>query len=267
MTDNNTEQPIRRIIIILGSSDADPSALEAVIQLASGAKAEVCGLFIEDINILNLAQLPFLREFSFLTATERHLEPEEIERQLRIQALAARRALELAARSAGLPWSFRTVRGSLTAALLEAAMDMDLMLIGAARRNLPYGTLRTVAETLRREGAYRPITVVFEGSMSSQRALATAGRLAAASRRPLTVFLVADSEKNIPQLREKANERLGGQPARLHPLIDPDIAGLLQAVRSARTDLLVLGAGEKVLEKSALNVLLKRLSCPALLVR
>ncbi|MGB7837261.1 MAG: universal stress protein, partial [Terrimicrobiaceae bacterium] len=59
---------IRRILVALDASAHSRAALEAACELALGLDAELSGLFVEDINLLRLAQLPFASEISYPSA-------------------------------------------------------------------------------------------------------------------------------------------------------------------------------------------------------
>ena len=53
---------LRRIVVGLDAGPRDRAALEAAAQLAARMQAELVGLFVEDIDLLHLAGLPFARE-------------------------------------------------------------------------------------------------------------------------------------------------------------------------------------------------------------
>ena len=60
-----TERPVslvRRILVAVDASHHSIAALEAAVELATRFQAELLGLYVEDINLLRLAQLPFGRE-------------------------------------------------------------------------------------------------------------------------------------------------------------------------------------------------------------
>ena len=116
---------------------ADLIALEMLRLLTAETPSEILGLFMEDTELLSLADLPVAREYCCLTQVERQLNSADLQRQLRIQARSAQQALAAIAERIGFSWSFQTVRGSLASLLENAAEDMDLMLLGAARRSLP----------------------------------------------------------------------------------------------------------------------------------
>lgn len=275
MNENPKERAIHRIAIALADEGADNSALAAAARLAASMQSELAGLFVEDINLLRLAGLPFAREFSHFTSLERRLESGEIERQLKAQATAAQRALALAAERAGVPWSFRVARGLMGAALLEIALEADVIALGATRRELVQHTaLWALAEGIAGRSwrpvsrvVASPVVAVLKPSAEASRILQVAANQAAAAQRPLTVFIAADTPEGFTQLREQAVGQLGDRPAQFHRLSRAGLTEMLAAVRAESPWLLVLAADETVLEQSAIQALCEQLNCPALLVR
>ena len=56
----------RRILVALDGSAHVLAALQAASEMAARMKSELVGLFVEDINLVRLAGLPFPRELGIL---------------------------------------------------------------------------------------------------------------------------------------------------------------------------------------------------------
>jgi hypothetical protein len=264
---------IRRIAVALGSEAPDARALDRIARLAAGMEAEIAGLFVEDIDLLHLAALPFAAEFCRFTRRHRPLQGAELERQLRIQAAAAQQALAAAAERAGVKWSFRVSRGSVAALLLQAATEVDLLALGAARRILlresdfGFAVEAAAHRALQAEAPDRPVVVVCDDTASGKRALEVARHLADADTRGLTVLLIAVDEEGAERLSREAAQLMGERRAQYRRLAEPAVGTLLSTVRSQNAAMLVLPASQPMLETSAFKLLREGLSCPALLVR
>lgn len=258
--------PRLRITVLLAASGSDFTALELLKLLASDTPAEIMGLFVEDTNLLNLAELPVAREYCRLTHTERRLESIDLERQFRIQARTAERALEAIAGNAGFTWTFRTVRGVLDTLLPEALKEMDLMLLGVTRRTArPLSGYRTPSVVIRR--ARHPVVVIYDGSEAAQRALGLARHMTRMSGLPLSVLLTGANLHDTESLHEAASATLESAPAMFHEYIQPDTGELLEAVRTQNASALVLGSDAPLLMQGNIELLLERLACPAVLVK
>jgi nucleotide-binding universal stress UspA family protein len=100
MKQEEREPAIRRILVALDASRHSLAALEAAAELAARLKAELAGLFVEDINLVRLAGLPFAREIRYPSATIQQLDSPRLEQELKVQATRMRRALAAAAEQA-----------------------------------------------------------------------------------------------------------------------------------------------------------------------
>jgi nucleotide-binding universal stress UspA family protein len=273
--------PIRRILIGLDASPASIAALEAAAALAARTDAELLGLFIEDVNLLHLAGLPFAAEVGVLSAHARPLAPDEMERHLRAQRLRAEQALARVAERLQLHWAFQVARGQIVPELLAAAVEADLTALGTMstqmiRRAWLGSTAQAIiAETARpllimpRGATIRsPIGVVYTDSPGSKQALALAAyvseRLGGGA---LAVLLVAGDVENEEQLRQAVAARLEGTSAKLRYrwLVEADVNALTHALRTECVGTLVLATDMGELNAQSVRQLLERLDVAVLL--
>ncbi len=125
---------MRRIVVMQQTWRAGDTLLHAAADAATRMNTELNGLFIEDINLLNLAGMPFACEVCFPSATRREMDVGRLESSFRALAGEARRSLETVARRTALRSSFRVARGSLLAELLAAASETDVVVAGPLSR-------------------------------------------------------------------------------------------------------------------------------------
>jgi len=255
-----------RILVMLGSTESDRAALEALRLLADTPPAEILGMFVEDIELLMLAELPIAREYCLLTHVERHLQTPDIERQFRIQARAAQQALAEIAGRLGSTLSFRTVRGITTALLREALAETDLMLFGAGRRALrvPGGFTRATASRTSRQ---QPVAVVFDGSDAAQRALQVALQIAPDEVIPLTVILTASNPDHVCALAEQTSRLAGNRRLQLVKMVNPAWRDVIEQAHARHGAALVVAVTAELLQQENLEQLRNRLNCPVVLVK
>ncbi len=249
---------------MLVNLESDHATLEMLNLLAGESPAEIHGLFVEDIELLSLADLPLAREYCRLTHVERVVQVPELERQFRIQARAAEQALTALASRRGMQCSFRTVRGEPATLLRETLEAMDLMLLSATRHTLSTADYRAFAT--RGRPVKRPVTVVFDGSEVAQRALGVATQLARAGAAALTVLLVDDTSAAFDALRSQATEQIGTQPAEFREVVKPEMSELIRQVQSSRAGCLVIGRNEDLLTPNNIERLRHQPGCPVVLV-
>jgi len=137
-----------RIWIAVDALDRCADVLEAVSRLATGRAVELAGLFVEDADLLRLAGWPTATETRVFETSLRPVGGAELERALRAQALALQRRLDALARSIGVPWSFRTVRGRVVQQALSVAEGGDWIVLASAANALRL-TLRQTALQVR----------------------------------------------------------------------------------------------------------------------
>jgi nucleotide-binding universal stress UspA family protein len=282
MNEHAPEPTIRRIVVALDASRHSLAALAAASELAEALQAELVGLFVEDINLLSLAGLPFAREVRYLSGVDRPLDGPSMERELRIQAEQARQTLAGVAGRRQLRWAFRVVRGQVTAELLTAAQEADLLALGrasgASTRRVRLGaTAREVVAQARRpvvllqqgHAVCQPVQLAYDGSPAARRAVATASRIASMTGGQLTVMVIADAPAVAQRLEEEIDGRLQAQQIKGHyrQLVNPSAAGLAHALSTAGGGTLIISADSPLLEGEGLSTLLDALDCSVFFVR
>jgi hypothetical protein len=144
--------------VIVGFDTAAPlnrAAAEAAAAIAGSIEGELAGLFVENVDLLHLAALPFTREVGFPSAETRELDVERMERVLRAVAGEANRLLGMVAARARLRWSFRVTRGVFAAELASAAERADLVLVPGRAGRVPGGAPRIRVISVRDRDALR----------------------------------------------------------------------------------------------------------------
>lgn len=144
-----------RVAALLHPDTDGDQVMRTMLEVARGMQAELLGLFLEDIELLNLAGMPFAREICFPCATARSLDLARIERGMR----AARERLEAAFRASAedRPHAFRVARGSWSETLIEMVEQADVVVATVAspsRRRDAAGTRRGRALVVLRGSAF-----------------------------------------------------------------------------------------------------------------
>ncbi|MEA3345813.1 MAG: universal stress protein [Chloroflexota bacterium] len=280
MKEPEREDVIKHILVALDASPHSLSALETAAELAASLRAELSGLFVEDINLLRMAELPFTREVGFFSGSLRRLDAQQVERQFRAQAGWARRALTRIAERERIRCSFQVTRGRITSELLAAAVEADLIILGKAgwsRQRRLGSTARAMlsqapasALILQRGVRLRmPVLVLYDGSRGAQRALATAAQLAQGKKGSLIILILADRPIAAQNLQQEVAEWLGERKMQARPrwLPQADVAKLCQVARDEGSGVLVLHGDTPQLQGEVLETLLNEIECPVLLVR
>jgi nucleotide-binding universal stress UspA family protein len=282
VSEEEPEVTIRRIVVAVDASPHSLAALEAAIGLAARFGAELSGLFVEDVNLLRLAELPFVHEVGQFSATRRRLEAGEMERQIQGQTVRVRRIFTGAAERAQVRRSFHAARGMVAAELLAAAEDADVLVLGKSgwslvRRGRMGSTTRAVLAQgggqalILQEGTClgSPVMVVYDGSPVARKALASAARLAEDDDHNLVVLLPAGEEEDTRRLREEVEAFLEDRDLdfSFRLLATGSVGDVSREVGPKQCGTLVLPAPSLLLRDEMLQALLDEIKVPVLLVR
>jgi nucleotide-binding universal stress UspA family protein len=282
MSTTDQHVPIRRILLALDTAAHSFAAVEAATALAARLDAELHALFVEDINLLRLAALPFARETRLTSATTRSLQNTDMERALRAEAVRAQTTLASVATRLNVRWSFQVTRGQVAAQVRAAALETDLVALTFAG-GAPAGLTQIAAtmETVMRgapcpllmlppgAGIRPPFVVVYDGSPASARALRLAAQLAQAEGQGVTVLLAAKDPPVLRRLRSESEAQLAGTNvvAQYPVLSGLDATAMARAVRVAAAGTLLMAVDSPVFDGINRRRLLEELECAALLTR
>lgn len=280
MTERNERTGFRRIVVPFDTALPIEAALEAAAGLAAALDAELFGLFVEDVNLLRTARLPFARELGLASAAARPLGEAELERAIRLQAERSRAWLESIASELGLRWSFQVVRGEALNMVLECWQEPDLLVWGRAMHGSMTGGTTPAASGrespragLRRRERFlslrqHPVAVLFDGSERALRALDVARALAATAGSRLMVLVLASDREEFERLRDSARHWLASHDLAvqfkwLHSRRPSDVVETIQGERAAVLVWHDAGTAQARQELAALRLVLH---CPVVLL-
>ena len=246
-----------RVVMTMDSATVDSGELLRLSQLAQRLDAELETVFVEDLEVLRVAELPFLREFRFASMRLENFDQQSLEAELRIVARRAEQALAGQTALRNVPWRFRVWRGSLEPELL-AALDADVL----ALHRPDTKTSRDGSQL--GEGS---IAVCFDGSKAADRAFAMACALATQAQLPVTVILVGERE-SFEHLQAQVEGAMASPAPVLsfEPLPEATQASLVASARKTGRRGLVVARESPLLRDGSLRDLLHALGGPLFLV-
>lgn len=269
-----------RVVVALGPADAPDFVLDIARHLPSSASAELLGVFIEDIGLLEHARSRVAREV-VLSGAARPLSLVALEGQLRARSAELRRRFGVEAERLGLRHSFEAARGEFIGELVRRSAEAEALIVSLAveARGRPAWWPLAVAGLARapvpavlfaRSGwsTGKSILVIAEDPDYAARSLPKAARLARRSRSALILLLAGRA------LRERAGFlpalslalRARGTDLITEELTALDEQSIVGAARRANARLLVLPKAESAREIALAETLLERLRSAVLLV-
>jgi nucleotide-binding universal stress UspA family protein len=253
---------VRRIAVTLDALDLSIVALDQAARLARHMGAQLEGIFVEDIDLLQLAELPFLREVRRSSRSVETMNPARMEQELRVLARRAERLLGEQAARHHVSWSFRIWRGSIDSDLLAAAMEVDVLALTRLGSVLAVSPARRIGHSA--------IAVLYGGGDTAARALDTAASLATEQQHArLNILLPAAQGMDAAVLQQEATLRLGeyAVEAQFIQMPDASLPALLEALAGTGNAALILQRDHELLQTPTLRHCLNSLNCPVLVVR
>lgn len=270
---------IRHILVGLDASQMSTAVLHTAVRLSAFLKADITGLFVEDMNLIRLAQLPFSSEVRYLTAGTRPLHQEQMQQVLHSHATWLRYEFGQTARERAVKWDFRVARGFVSQELLAAADQSDLLIVGrlSSHRGVHQRVGSTALTAVQQATSSvlvvspeadfsRPIALLYDGSMAAAYALPVALSLAQLSKQ-LVIHIRAQDDREAARIRQELDTAVNDNDLLCSCrrwLPDQNMA---QLWAEQTPGIVVLGNGREGPAASFADQLLHTAPCPVLFIR
>ena len=164
MKAQKAEHIIHQVAVALDASLQSSQALQIAAELAATLQVRLEGIFVEDINLIRIAELPFTREIRAASLTREAVELQRMEQELKSLANQERQRLEKIAQEKGISCSFRIRRGHIKSELMQYVSEVDVLTISMSGQQMPEKfwqrrTARRVNEAAGRFQTKAPVTV------------------------------------------------------------------------------------------------------------
>lgn len=116
---------VARIVAALHPRRPIGTQVDVLAKHALAMNAEVVGLFVEDIDMLRFAAMPFACEIGTASARRRTTDVAAVERYMADRAAELRQTLGRVLDHTTVVWSFRVARGTVPEQLLAAAVEQE----------------------------------------------------------------------------------------------------------------------------------------------
>lgn len=236
----------RRVLVALGTMAAEAGMLDLGAHLAVSRGLALAALLVEDVRLVQLAELPFAAEVDRVSAVRRPLDPIRRERQLRARERLLGTALKRISELRRVATSLSVVHGELWRSALTAAGSGDLIVVGRGPSGYT-GDRRARA----------PVAVWFDSAGSDAEALSLAIDIALTRG---VALLVMAANAGAGTRRGELELLLAGAPATLRRTVrtTPDVASALDAVRHAGSAIVVASRRSRVVAEEFSRLYLGR---------
>jgi nucleotide-binding universal stress UspA family protein len=274
-----SSKAIKRILVAVDASQANRSLVQAANMLANKLDAELQALFVEDINLLQLAELPLAREMTYGSTTARQLSLPELEKQLHAQVARVRQFVEDTARLSNTKVSFNVARGQIETELCSAAQGSDLLIVGKNTQLTRYSEkLGRISQEiishadcnilLLQHGSELglPVVVLFDGSQASQSALRLGMQLAKDDHDQLVVIYPRAGKRDLQQQVLAQTSESAIAPAQIE-LSDNSPDAIIEALASCNGRVLLLADEKQIFTPEQRQTIIKRSEPPVIVIR
>lgn len=275
-----------RVVLHLSSCHPNRIAVEAAIRVAQAFQSEIESVFVEDVELFDVARFPFACEVSFDGRRRRALSPDVVEEQLRLTAQASGRQVAKLAKSADVPTRLTIVRGEPVAMLARACEECGPWNVVALSEPLSAGSGPVVHQLLgsvagatgaivvgpRAKRTDGPVVAAIEDLSHLEPMLRAAERLLTVTGEiGVILLLIADTPEQGHLMEDQARLALGAETTARIVVADPRHGTAIELAEIVRRlgggFLLAQLGGMLVPVEGALDHLVSTLESPLFLVR
>lgn len=271
----------KRVLVCLDNSKHSFAALRAAIEIARQFNAELRGIFVEDVKLLNLAEMPFQQEVGEYTAIVRELSSDGLSRGLVIQSRWVSRSFQKLINQTDLQADFAIHRGDIIESIDKESQNCDLIIIGKTGTS-PLGkprlgsTARALIQNHKKplllvEESNRlgyPMILLYENSPIGKMSLETAKEMLD-PQETLLVLLSEDDPESFSEdkkvLKEWATSQkvnISTQAFKVHTF-----QRFIQTIDGLKTGLFFLPHSEESPFHKIINLCLNEITLPIFLMR
>lgn len=215
VTETLLQHPTRPVLVAINATAACSETLDVAALLAASQGADLEVVYVENANLLRLADLPVTREIDRVSGAVRDIDTRRVLRALGVEARRLREEIARIGRTRAIRSTLRVARGEILSEALGASERVDVTFVHAATRAFAGERLapqRPPSPSAHAGGGMRrkPVWSLFEGDAQSARALETANKLAGALGCSLRVLILSrgpgEAEKRIEEVRARVGE-------------------------------------------------------------
>ena len=257
---NEIEKEINRILVSLDFDGYSSSFIESLVTLASQLNADLCGLFIEESELQQVANLPFSREITFPLAHTRELNSDQIARHLKQHAETLREMMKSLSQLSNVACSFKTAKGPRIESILNESYDFQLVVLLPEK----YSSL-TAKRPARLEELINPTVLLYDGSKQAQKSAYIIKSLADKGELHQLKILTLDHDSEVLAKQQFSFDNVDIDYQHIDSY---DISTIISLIESQKTGLLILPLEDELIKQSnEIRKILDVLKCPLLLVR
>jgi nucleotide-binding universal stress UspA family protein len=271
---------VKRILVSLDNSTHSIAALIAAVELARHFHAELKGVFVEDISLLNLAEMPFRQEVGEYTAIVREISRDGISRGIIVQSRWVIRTFRRIINATDIPADFVVLRGIVSELINKESQLCDLIIIGKSGTN-PVGGRRLgstaraliknhtkpllLVEEHNRIGD--PTIVLYNNSPQGRSCLETARELLSGDE-ALVVLVIEDDQEKSTRHKAEIYHWAAAHKVKItiQTVKEKTLMRFIQMLRGLKSGLIILPYVDEPITQRIMQLCLEEVSLPILMI-
>lgn len=256
------------IVVAMDATRRCSEILEMAAALATATGARLDVVFVQDANLLRIADLPGTREIDRISGMVREMDARRIRRALECETRQLRTALARIARATAVRSTMRIVHGQVLGEALAASSSVEVTFVHGARRHLPGPWTglggQPGASMVRRHR--RPVMALFKGGAEGERALRVAAKLAQVVGGGLTVLVPSRGDAGAEGYKRDVRGIVSETEIRFVEGAEGRTLMLRRILAPGAGSLLVLAKRSTELDDEATRTYLEEIAIPLVLV-
>lgn len=276
---NKNLPPPVRVLAGFGAIADEVATIDTAMTLAQALEADIAGCFVEDVDLLNLAALPFARAVRPADRSVLEIEHEQMKKQISRAASTCENQLIARASGASVRCSFKTMRGVYSAEIARETATSDIVVMNPL--NLPHrrhDAVSLLVDGVRKaRGAvvlperYRrstggPVVLVTTGSDGEQTVFELADRIARGMNNKTIILSGSDEPADLTRVRSLAQEVFGSR-ADFRSVRGNHMPAIAAALAELQPSFVVLQPPARSLTDAIIESLLNAGRAPLMLMR
>ncbi|MEX3007244.1 hypothetical protein [Hoeflea sp. TYP-13] len=277
-TSEEKAAPRYRVLAGFGSIADELPTIDTAMALARALEADIAGCFVKDVDLLNLAGLPFAKAMRPADRTVLKLEREHMERQISRAAANWERMLHAKASRSSVRCSYKITKGAYSAEIARETEATDIVVVNPL--NLPHKPRDAVSLLLREVNeamgavimpercewrAGGPIVLLMHDTEADQLVMGLARRIARAVGNEVVILMVDVDEENHRESRD-AVAGIFGPDADVRYVRETRFGSVAAELAELQPSLVIVQPSASSPTDAAIELLLKSGRAPLMLV-
>lgn len=215
-----------RVVLQLRTANPNAVAIEAALRVAQAFQSGIETLFVEDLQVFDLASFPFAREISLTGRKSRAISSGEIEQEFRLAFASLQRRIEALAKAAEVPLRQRIVRDDPITALAATCAECgpwNVVALAEPFSAMSCESLRLVLDTVadatglvlvgpKARRTFGPVIVAVEDVERLPSMIRAGERIASVTGGSIVVVPIDDDEERVRWMEAQARLLLDERP-------------------------------------------------------